>query len=126
MKTYIATTKEFDRGVYAYQDIKAGELIENCHILVLSEQDTAKIQETELQFYDYTYNEKQSCLVLGNGELYNHSDSPNTMFELNRNNNTMAYYAISPIKKGQQIFIDYNADIVNKKDVLKTYTTNLM
>lgn len=124
--THIMTTQEFGRGVYALCDIPQGTIIERAHILVLSEADTIAIRNTDLKYYDFNYNDKQACLVLGNGELYNHSDTPNLRYDLVScgGHERMVFVTTKPVKAGEQLFTNYNQDdtSVNPKD----YTVNLI
>jgi hypothetical protein len=130
-------TEEFGRGVYANQPIHSGEWIETAEILLLSEDDTFRVNSTALKDYTfvveedikYEYINNQDCLVLGNGELYNHSNEPNASYELVHLNGRkqMVFKALREIEHNEQIFIDYNAD-TNRKVIVgeDKYTTNLV
>ena len=110
--TFIKESPEMGRGVYANYDIIAGELIEVAEILVLSKEDTVKVNGTALKHYTFSYNFDQDCLVLGNGEIYNHSDAPNVKYSIETlyGRKVMVFRALCPIKVGEQLFIDYSAD----------------
>lgn len=103
------------RGIIAERDIKLGEVITNCELLVLNSDDTKKVNETDLQYYTFTYNAelKQDCLVLGDGEIFNHDDNANVLYGLIDWNGRklMRFQAARDIKKGEQLFIDYSADM---------------
>ena len=118
------------RGVIAERDIKLGEVITNCEILVLSPEDTLKVNETDLKWYVFTYdkNTKQDCLVMGDGEIFNHDDNANVLYGLIDWNGRklMRFQASRDIKKGEQLFIDYRQDEESLFDVLGNYTTNLI
>lgn len=118
------------RGVIAERDIKLGEVITNCEILVLSPEDTLKVNETDLRWYVFTYdkNTKQDCLVMGDGEIFNHDDNANVLYGLVEwdKRKLMRFQASRDIKKGEQLFIDYRQDEENLSDVLGNYTTNLI
>lgn len=128
MNTYITQSKEMGRELHAKREFKKGDLIFSCEILVLSEADTIKVNQTDLKYYTFTFNDKQDCLVLGDGEIFNHSDTPNVEYDLVDFNDRklMYFFAIKDIEANEQLFIDYNADIQNKKDILSEYTTNLI
>jgi hypothetical protein len=72
------------RGIFAERDVKQGETITKCEILVLSPNDTTKVNETNLKCYTFVYDgkTKQDCLVLGDGEIFNHSDDANVLYDL--------------------------------------------
>lgn len=123
----IKTTKEFGKGVYATRDIYAGELIEVCEILVLSEVDTKVLNSTDLQWYTFVYNSTQDCLVLGNGEIFNHSDDANVSYKLKsyKDRKVMVFMSIKDISEGSQLFTDYSADSKNI-DTLQYVDKNLL
>jgi hypothetical protein len=110
------------RGIQATTDIKAGTVIEVCDLLILSEKDTKTVNTTELHFYTFYFNKTQDCLVLGCGELFNHSDdNVNVEYKLGTLNSrpVMIFTATKDIKTGYQLFIDYQADTVDKLDTQK-------
>ena len=116
------------RGIIAERDIKKGEVITNCELLVLSPEDTVKVNETDLKWYTFTFNidTKQDCLVMGDGEIFNHDDDANTLYGLIDWNGRklMRFQACRDIKRGEQLFIDYGADV--KKVDIEGYTINLI
>lgn len=108
----IIFTQEYGRGLYATNDIKQGETISQCELLVLSPEDTKKVNETDLKYYTFIYNENQDCLVLGDGELFNHSYMNNVNYNLIDFNGRklMNFSAKININQGDQLFINYNDD----------------
>lgn len=118
------------RGVISERDIKQGEIITKCEILVLSPSDTAKVNETNLEWYTFIYdiNTKQDCLVLGDGEIFNHNDDANVLYNLIEWNGRkiMQFQASKDIKKGEQLFIDYRTDVEGLSNILEKYTTSLI
>jgi SET domain-containing protein len=101
------------RGVESLKDFAVGDVIHEAEILVLNEDDTKKVNETELKHYTFVFDEGRDCLVLGLGEIFNHDDSPNASYRLKYvgGRMVMAFYAVKDIKPNEQIFIDYNKDI---------------
>lgn len=114
MNYFIKNTAEFGRGLYASNFIKAGRFICQCEILVLNENDTKALESTALKYYTFTYNASQDCIVLGDGEIFNHSASPNVAYKLEDldGRKVMVFYALSDIIPGEQLFTDYTADVV--------------
>ncbi len=108
----VIVTPEFGRGLYATRAIDKGETVTLCEILVLSPEDTPKVNDTDLKYYTFVYNEKQDCLVLGHGEIFNHSDTPNVSFQLIDVNGRkmMQFKALEFISLDTQLFINYNQD----------------
>lgn len=117
----IKITKKYGRGCYASKNIKKGQVIETCELLVLTKEDTKKVNNTDLKYYVFKYNNSQDCLVLGNGEIFNHSDNANVSYKIK--DNKMVFIAIKNIKKGRQLFTNYNEDV--QVDTNK-YTKNLI
>lgn len=125
MQYYLKHTKEFGRGLYASKLIKAGEIITECELLVLNEQDTRIVNTTDLQYYTFKYNETQDCLVLGQGEIFNHSDTANVDYELvdYDGRKVMQFVSKRDILENEQLFINYTQDC--KVDADK-YNVNLI
>lgn len=101
------------RGVFTSSPIKAGEVIENCPILIFDKPDDTHISKTLLANYIFDYTGRASMLALGYGSLYNHSVTPNAMYELveyegmSDLHNELCITALKPIGKDEEIFINY-------------------
>lgn len=121
----LKVTPEFGRGLYATQPIKAGTILGLFELLVLDATDTVTVNVTALQFYTFKYNDKRDCIVLGDGEIFNHSDKPNVSYGLEKihpheSRLGMQFVATRDIEIGEQLFIDYEADTkVNTKGYIK-------
>lgn len=123
----VKVTDQYGRGVYAADNIDSGKWIECAEVLVLSEVDTTSVNNTDLKDYTFKFDDNTDCLVLGNGEIYNHSDHPNVSYTLININGRfqMVFKAVSDIKAGEQLFIDYNSDVPNSTNE-KNYSVNLL
>jgi uncharacterized protein len=110
---HIKTSPEVGRGLYASRTILKGETVSICEILTLSPEDTIKINETDLKYYTFKLDDSRDCLVLGDGEIFNHDDNANVSYRFVNalDRQRMVFKAIKTIFKGEQLFIDYNADI---------------
>jgi hypothetical protein len=119
-------TPEFGRGLYAGTDMRAQMLLFTAELLVLSPEDTVKVNDTGLKFYLYNYDNTRDCMVLGDGELFNHSDTPNIGYKIMdyADHEVMVFYTLRPIELGEQLFIDYGADA--KIDIKEYMNKNLM
>jgi SET domain-containing protein len=126
---YLETSKEMGRGLYANQDIKAGTIITECEVLVLNPDDTKTVDNTDLKWYTFKYDDTRDCLVLGDGEIFNHADQPNVAYILRDHpdktcpRKIMSFISVKDIKENDQLFIDYSADTNVKAS---EYTTNLI
>jgi hypothetical protein len=109
----IKFTEVDGRGLYASQNFMPDKLITQCELLVLSAEDTLKVNETSLQYYTFKFNETQDCLVLGNAELFNHSDEANVRYELEDfdGRKVMRFYSTKLISINEQLYINYNQDV---------------
>lgn len=109
---HVKVTEEMGRGVYADAPIKAGDTVMLCEILLLDEIDTFKVNSTALQYYTFKFNERQDCLVLGLGEIFNHDDAANVSYQLAfvDGRYMMQFKALTEIEADAQLFINYAAD----------------
>lgn len=107
----IRTTKSKGRGVFALKDFKEGEIIENCPVIWLNSKDRKHCEKTILNYYVYPWRSTVTgSVVLGYGSIYNHSFDPNADWKQNFKTKNMVYRAIKPIKKGEEILINYNGE----------------
>lgn len=106
MKLIIKRDKKKGRGVYALSAFKKGELIEECELIFLKLADVPD----SLEGYVFEYTKKTIALALGNGSLFNHSENPNAKFSFNKKKQTLLFHSIRPIKKGEEITVDYGYD----------------
>jgi len=112
------------RGVIATENIKAGEVIEVCPIVFLSDKEVSFLEkESEILkfYYLIQYAINKSCIMFGYGSMYNHSFEPNADIDYDISNpqETLSVEAIKDIKTGEEIVFDYEFDN-NVVDFLKT------
>lgn len=85
-------------GIFAVEDIKAGEVVEEAPILSQATPFLAN--------YTFSSGDKH-ILPLGNIALYNHSDTPNCTHSLNAGGDVMTLTATRDIRAGEQCSISY-------------------
>ncbi len=126
-KTYIGQSKTHGYGVFCSQDIKKGELIEECYYLI---PDKSKWQDLDATFLKYFF--AIPCLqddheefadknggvnighitrpvcVLGSGMIFNHSQNANVDYTYFEPSQTFCYRANRLIKSGSELFIKYS------------------
>lgn len=91
-------------GVFAKEPIAKKELIEECPVIFVSKQD-------KLRDYAFTWKiNNKSCIPLGYGCIYNHSDTCNAIYEPDFGRETMRYRAIKDIEAGDEITVFYGGD----------------
>lgn len=107
----IRNTRNKGRGVFALKDFKEGEIIENCPVIWLTSKDRKHCEKTILNYYVYPWRSTVTgSVVLGYGSIYNHSFDPNADWKQNFKTKNMVYRAIKPIKKGEEILVNYNGE----------------
>ena len=98
-------------GVFATRNFKTGELIESAPVLTMTPTERKHAEKTILNHYVYPWKSLQgAALVLGFGSIYNHSFTPNADWKQNFTTTCMDYRAITPIKKGEEIVVNYNGE----------------
>lgn len=109
---HVLLTKDMGLGVFAGKRIRKGTIIERCPVLPLTRSEERKVQSISLRDYIFAWGKRPclSCIVLGWGSLYNHSDAPNATYYQMMKSNQIKFVALRDIKKGEQILIDYEWD----------------
>lgn len=108
----IGSAGEKGRGVFATADIKTGELIERCPVIVVPIAERDQIDKTNLYYYYYAWepDDEGVAISLGYGSIYNHSFTPNAIFDRNFAGGFIDYVAIKDIKVGEEISVNYNGE----------------
>lgn len=109
------------RGVFAKERISKDELIEQCPVVVLEDaKDRDRLRKTGLVNYYFLWGAKRdhAAICLGWGAVYNHSFSPNAMFEKHIEDRRMDFTALRDIDAGEEIFVNYNGDPANTAPLL--------
>ncbi|MBI2011867.1 SET domain-containing protein-lysine N-methyltransferase [Candidatus Daviesbacteria bacterium] len=118
---YLAKSTAAGRGVFAKEDIKAGEIIEEAPVIIIPPDQLHELSKDLFRFaFAWGIDQKHAttAIALGYGSLYNHSDFPNATFHPAFYNKTMVYTAIKDIKKDEEIFITYGYSIL--KNLFRT------
>ncbi len=98
------------RGLIASRDIKRGEEIERCPLILVDHTNDSAFTDTILNRYCYEWTKTHSALVLGYGSLYNHSYDPNVTYHFNYHTKELIFKAYKPIKAGEELRVNYNGD----------------
>ena len=102
---------EFNRGVFATQDISIGDLIHEAPVIPFPNEEHEFIEKTILADYVFQYGANHTAILLGYGSLFNHSYTPNASYEINFEKHTVDFYAYKKINAGDEILINYNGDV---------------
>lgn len=104
------TTKK-GLGVFALKDFKEGEIVESAPVLIFDTKERKTLEKTPLSHYIYPWRSvRGAALAFGYGSIYNHSFEPNADWKQNFRTQSMVYRAIRPIKKGEEILVNYNGE----------------
>ncbi|OQP65140.1 SET domain-containing protein [Niastella populi] len=114
---YIAPTKEMGRGVFTSEKLKAGTVIEMAPVIVMTKKDRQLIDQTLLHDYIFEWgdNHDQICMALGYVPIYNHSYKSNCEYEMDYEHDLISIKTVRAIKKGEELFINYNGDWNDQK-----------
>lgn len=115
----IATSPKRGRGVFTTKNIKKGTVIEISPVLVLTEQERKTIEKTLLYHYVFEWGDdkKKAAVALGYVSMYNHSYDANCEYEMEFGKKRMTIRSVKDIKKGEELFINYNATPDDKTKV---------
>lgn len=107
------------KGVFTTKAFKVGTIVEISPVLVFTGKEYLHLAETKLYNYVFEWGptRKKAALALGYISMYNHSYSANCEYEMDFDNNLMTIKVVKPIKKGEELFINYNAEADNKNKV---------
>lgn len=111
IKALTLSDGEFNRGVFATQDIKKGDLIHEAPVIAYPNEEHEHIEKTLLADYSFEYGINHSAILLGYGMLFNHSYTPNATYEINFDKHVFEFYAYTDIKAGDEVLINYNGDV---------------
>lgn len=115
----VAPSDNRGRGIFTSKNIPANTIIEISPVLILSSKERKAIEETKL--FDYIFewgkSKKQGCLGLGYVSLYNHAYSSNCDYEMDFEHKLVTIKTVKKIKKGEELFINYNADPTDETKV---------
>jgi SET domain-containing protein len=116
---YVANSKAKGRGVYTNKALEANMVIEIAAVIVMSAQDRKLLDQTLLHDYIFEWGiqKNQCCMALGYVSLYNHSYHSNCTYDMDFKKKTITITTTRKIKKGEELFINYNGDPDKKTPV---------
>lgn len=119
MTVYVSISPGKGRGVFAGRFIANGELIERAAVLIIPAGEWNQIEHTVLSNYWFSFgpNKEHAAIALGYGSLYNHSYTPNAVYEVKEGEMVVQFLALRDIKAGEEITINYNRNPRDKSPV---------
>ncbi|MBN9297248.1 MAG: SET domain-containing protein-lysine N-methyltransferase [Filimonas sp.] len=115
----VAPSEKGGRGVFSTQNIPAGTVIEISPVLVFNSKERKAIEDTRLFNYIFEWGATRKMGALGMGyiSMYNHDYSANCNYEMDYENALMTITTVKPVKAGDELCINYNADPDDKTPV---------
>ncbi|MBV8387683.1 MAG: SET domain-containing protein-lysine N-methyltransferase [Acidimicrobiia bacterium] len=104
---FVAPSATHGRGVFAARAFEAGEVIEECPVLLVAADAVA---ELGLSGYCFEWTDDECAIALGYGSLYNHSWQPNARYDHDHDAGVVTYTAVHPIEAGEEISINYSGE----------------
>jgi hypothetical protein len=107
---FIADSSNRGRGVFSSENLPAGAIIEVAPVIVMSPEERLILDKTHLHDYIFLWgtDETQCCVALGYVSVYNHDYHSNAEYEMDFETDSIRIRTVREIKKGEEIFINYN------------------
>jgi len=113
-KIRVAKSKVAGYGVFAKKKFAPGDLIDVSICLVKPNEEWSTATE------DYIFSRgNYSAFALGNGGVFNHSNSPNARHELTAKLKELHVFAVKPIEPGEEICISYGPNYFKTRPSIK-------
>jgi uncharacterized protein len=108
----IAPSDTGGKGVFTSEAIEAFTIIETAPVIIMDAADRKLLDKTLLHDYIFEWGptKKQCCMALGYVPMYNHSYQSNCEYEMDFDNATISVKTMRYIKKGEELFINYNGN----------------
>lgn len=108
---YLKNVTGKGRGVFSEQPILAGSIIEKAPAIPVPADQQEYVSATILNNYVYEWDEKSTVAVAGGyGSFYNHSYTPNALYEVKTRLKEIWIVAVKDIAADAEITINYNGD----------------
>ncbi len=113
---YIQSSPGKGKGVFTREAIEARTLIEIAPVIVLPENDCKLMDNSFLYNYYFLWGDhhKNYAICLGYGSIYNHSYSPNCIYETYYEDEVIHFITIKDIAAGEELLVNYNHDPTDK------------
>src|SRR4051812_11486754 len=106
------------RGVFVRHSVSEGTLLEQVPVILIPKnqvfgESAVALRACRISWYVFGWGKQDGhdyvALPLGYGAIYNHSYEPNAAFRI-KLPDIMEFVAVSCIKEGEEITINYNGD----------------
>ena len=111
MKITVRESPIHGLGVFALQDVAAGETLERCPYIVIDDDDLQEANRLNDYLFTSPADPNDYLVVMGCGMLYNHAAPGNAKWEVDEaDNRFLRFYAGCDIKAGEELFHDYGEE----------------
>jgi SET domain-containing protein len=116
---FFAHTPNMGRGIFTSEDIAGNTIVEISPVIIMDADDRRLLDRTLLHDYifEWGHRRKQCCVALGYVSIYNHSYQSNCEYIMDFDEELIRVKTVQFIKKGEELFINYNGDWNNKTPV---------
>lgn len=97
---------EVGLSVFAREQIRDGEIIEVCPLIILDKL-VMGIDDLNDRVFVFDQDEETYALPLGYGALYNHDDEPNADWLIDKEKEQLRIFAVKAILPGEEITINF-------------------
>jgi SET domain-containing protein len=107
---YIEQTDTMGRGVFTFENIEKGTVIESSPVIVMNNEERKLLDQTLLHDYIFEWgpDKEYCCMALGYVAVYNHSYQSNCEYEMDFETKTIQIKTVRFVKAGEELFINYN------------------
>lgn len=98
--------------MFAGRQIQAGELVEECHVILID----APFHALPMEVRRIVFNWSVLCgagpanaIALGHGSLFNHDNPANMAYEADPIRQVLRFFAVRNIDEGEELTVNYNA-----------------
>lgn len=111
-RTQVAQSSVHGRGLFAGEDIIAGDEIGEFHLLILSGPESEALKATRLHHYvfwvdDQPGGQMRTAIAFGAISMCNHNPDENARFDVLADEQIIRLTACKDIPEGEEILIDY-------------------
>ena len=99
------------RGVFAVRDVAIGDVVEVCPVVIVKAKWDEMPEAVQRIVFDWGYLTKStaaSCIALGWGSMYNHSNPANLRYVAVPDELCMHFIAARDIREGEEFTVNYN------------------
>ena len=111
-------------GVFAKEAIEMGELLQECHGVIINSKDYEKCKTIPgIACNSFRVSEDLYMIPYGCGAIYNSHSNQNVIAAFDTKSCIMSFYALREVKENQELFLDYESarmDLIDQNVSLET------